>query len=338
MSVSRPERGQLSPGASRYFDGADWGWRTLWLTAIQVVKACRTHFGVPALEATLLADGMLNQTWRVVCRDRDRVLRVSRAERTVDQVAYERAAAAAWAAAVPEVVVAEHVDFPIVDGHALTIFPYVDGISGTTVPGPRRAGLLAPKMAAMHRAALELGLPQRPGFSAIDEQPRWFGWAETRKSITARFGSGMDVLRPTDVVQQAIDELEIALDRWEASGRLSVRGTVHGDLNARNQLYRDGCLAGIIDTDDCRVEPLIWEVASLAYSDPAVSPTIVWRDYLAAGGPLDPADEELLVHFARIGALTEIVWMTDDNGAATHLALHNLAELAEQLTGGVSRG
>ena len=41
--------------------------------------------------------------------------------------------------------------------------------------------------------------------------------------------------------------------------------------------------------------------------------------------------------FARIGALTSIIWMTDDAGAATHLALRGVTELAAQLTGAVGR-
>jgi Ser/Thr protein kinase RdoA (MazF antagonist) len=332
------ERGQLSPGASRFFDGADWGWRRLWLSRAEVIEACGRLFSVPARAATLLAEGMLNQTWRIAGPDRDRVLRISRAERTAEQLEYERTITTAWAAVIPEIVVAEHPDRPVVNGHILTLFPYVEGISGTAVPAPQRARSVAPVMAAMHRAALDLRLSQRPGFAATDDYPRWYGWPEIRDGIALRFGSGKDVTRPADIVQRAIDELDDRLDRWQASGRLALRATVHGDLNARNQLYRDERLVGIIDTDDCRVEPLIWEVAGLAYSDSSVSPGAVWRDYLAAGGPLDAADEELLVHFARMGALTELVWLTDDDGAATHLALRNLTDLAEQLTGGVSRG
>lgn len=47
-------------------------------------------------------------------------------------------------------------------------------------------------------------------------------------------------------------------------GRFALRATVHGDLNPRNQLYRDDQLVAVIGTDACRVEPLVWEVAQTA--------------------------------------------------------------------------
>ena len=114
---------------------------------------------------------------------------------------------------------------------------------------------------------------------------------------------------------------------------------MHGDLNVRNQLYRDGQLVGIIDTDDCRIEPLAWEVAGLAYSDPTVPPSAARELYQRAGGPLHPADHELLLPFARLGVLSELRWITDDDtGEATHLGLKNLQIIADGLTGAPIRG
>ena len=330
-------RGEISPGATRFYDGADWGWHPLWLTGEQVIETCRSRFGVAATAAALLAEGMLNQTWRVTCTDHDRVLRVSRTERTPAQVGYEHTVAAAWAAAVPVVVVAEHDDVPVLEGHALTLYPFIDGVSGLRVSGAERAGQLVPRLAAMHRATLALQLPQRPGFSSVDETPPWLRWEAVRTAIIERFGVGPAVTGPADVIDRAVAELSTQLGEWRRSGRLSVRAAVHGDLNPRNQIYRDGRLVGIIDTDECRVEPLIWDVANVAYSQRDVSPASVWQDYLAAGGPLPPADEELLAPVARIGALTELTWLTDDDGAATHLALRGLTLLAGQLTTGVHR-
>jgi Ser/Thr protein kinase RdoA (MazF antagonist) len=137
------------------------------------------------------------------------------------------------------------------------------------------------------------------------------------------------------IVDQAIAELDDVLDQWRSGGRLDSRATVHGDLNPRNQLYREETLVGLIDTDDCRVEPLIWDVASLAYSHPAVAPATVWRLYRKSGGPLPDEDEEMLATFARIGSLSAIMWLQDGEapgvGPATHLALRTLTELARNL-------
>lgn len=336
ISPSAPVRGQLSPNGRSVFDGDEWGWQPLWFSRADVIGLCREHFGIEPTGAALLVEGMINQSWRISVADHDRVLRVGRRERTAEQVLYERVAARAWAAVVPQVVVAEYADVPIVDGHSLTVFPFVDGTSGVAVKGSLRARALAPALAKMHRVSLDLGLAQRPAFHSIDDQPRWFGWAQTRPAILERFGSAAELTAPIGVVDHAIAELDGQLDRWRRDGRLDLRAAVHGDLNPRNQLYRDGRLVAVIDTDDCRVEPLIWDVANLAYSDIDVDPAAVWRDYLAAGGPLDPCDEELLVAFARIGALTELVWLADDDGP-THLAPAHLRALADQLTSGVHR-
>lgn len=310
--------------------------RPLWFSPPEVVELCRGHFGVEATGAVLLADGMLNQSWRILVDDHDRVLRIGRRERTVEQVVYERVAARMWAAVVPQVVVAEFADVPVVDGRALTLFPFVDGEPGATVDGRLRARNLAPLIARMHRVSLDVGLPQRPGFTSMDEEPRWFGWARTRLALLERFGDGGEVTGPIDVVDRATADLDDRLDEWRRAGRLDLRATVHGDLNPRNQLYRDGRLVGLLDTDDCRVEPLIWDVANIAYSEPSIDPATVWRDYLDAGGPLDPRDDELLVHFARIGALTQLMWLTDDSGPQDS-ALDDLSGLADRLTTGVHR-
>jgi Ser/Thr protein kinase RdoA (MazF antagonist) len=324
-------RGALSPDGTQYYDGPDWGWQDLWLTPDRVLAFC-TERGLPAGRVSLLVEGMLNQTWRIHCADHDRVLRVGRSSRTPEQVDYELPVVRAWAAAAPVVIAPEHTDVPVVDGHVLTLFPYVEGISGATVPSSIRNSELVPVLATLHRTSLELDLDQRPGFRSIDDHPRWFGWGQTRLAIMERYGRGRDVLDPIGVVDRAIEELDRLLGDWHRNGRLAARAVVHGDLNPRNQLYREDRLVGIIDTDELRVEPLAWEIAGLAYSDHEADPAQAWRDYLAAGGPLDPRDEDLLLPFARIGALSEIVWLTDA-GEATHLAHRNLIGIAASLTG-----
>ncbi len=203
---------------------------------------------------------------------------------------------------------------------------------------PQLVAAEAPAMATMHRTAYELELDQRPGMTSIDDEPVAPRWAVARQAVVDRFGNGPDVMQTIGKVDRSVDEIDDQIRRWRGSGRLEPRAAVHGDLNARNQLYRDDALVGIIDTDDCRVEPLIWEVAGLAYSDPTVSPEVAWELYRQAGGPLHPADRELLLPFARLGTLSELQWITDATGAATHLALRNLEAIAEDLGGTPSRG
>lgn len=332
MSDPNIERGTLSRDGTRYYDGPGWGWTKLWLTPDQVLAFCRSERSLPAQQVSLLPEGMLNQTWKIECADRDRVLRVGRSERTAEQVEYEFAVVRAWTAVTPAVVAAERDEVVVIDGHTLTLFPFIQGVAGSAVPSPMRSREIIPVLVAMHRAALGLCIGQRPGFRSIDDHPRWWNWDRVRVAIMDRYGRGREVLDPLGVVDRVAEEQDRLLDDWQRSGRLAVRAPVHGDLNPRNQLYRDDRLVGIIDTDELRVEPLAWEVAGMAYSDSAVDPHRVWQDYLDAGGPLDPRDEPLLLPFVRIGQLGEIQWLTDDDGVATHLALRNLTNIAMALT------
>lgn len=336
MTLSR--RGDLSPGGSRFYDGEGWGWQQLWLTAAEVLAAASHEYGIDAASATLLADGYLNQSWRLSVPDGDKVLRVSRTERTLDHARYEDRMVAAWTESIPEVVAPVSMHHPLINGHVITLYPYLIGRSGTEVDPVVRAGQIAPLMARMHRISLALDLPQRPGARSIDHDLPSDRWLPVRSAVIDRFGTSEDVMDPVRQLDACVGELDGFVRSLNADGRKLLRATVHADLNARNQLYRDDRLIGIIDTDECRIEPLVAEVAGLAYSAPEVSPSRVWRDYLDAGGPLDESDKDLLLPFARLQALGELEWLTDDEGHATHLALGNLRNIAADLTGSPVRG
>lgn len=337
-SPSRRRRGDLSPRGSRFYDGEDWGWQQLWLTADQVLATASREYGVNAASAALLADGYLNQSWRLALPDGDKVLRVSRTERTIDHVRYEDRLVDAWSSVIPEVVVPLSTHHPVINGHLITLYPYLAGRSGTEVDPVERAGQLAPLIARMHRISLDLDLPQRPGAQSVDHGLPSDKWIPVRRAVIDRFGAGPEVMGPVRQLDACVADLDASARSWRADGRKLLRAAVHGDLNARNQLYVGDRLVGIIDTDDCRIEPLIAEVAGLAYSAPEVSPSQVWRDYLEAGGPLDRRDEDLLLPFARLMALGELEWLTDDDGHATHLAVQGLRNIAADLTGAPVRG
>lgn len=338
MSLTGPKRGDLSPGGSRFYDGEGWGWQQLWLTADEVLQAARREYGIGVGSAVLLADGYLNQTWHLGLPDGDKVLRVSRAERTADHARYEDRLVAAWSVEIPQLVAPVSAHHPVINGHVITLYPYLVGRSGSEVDPVVRAGQLAPLMARMHRISLGLDLPQRPGASSVDEVRPSDRWLPVRRAVIDRFGNDPEVLDPIGQLDAYVAELDAAVGSWRAEDRNLVRAAVHGDLNARNQLYDGDRLIGIIDTDECRIEPLIAEVAGLAYSAPEVSPSRVWRDYLDAGGPLDPGDEDLLLPFARLMALGELEWLTDEQGHATHLAVENLRNIAADLAGTPVRG
>lgn len=337
--IRSPRPGDVSDDGLLHYDSHAWGWRALSLPRAAVADAATASFGLDlTAEPVLLGDGLLNESWRLESPAGRHVLRVSRRERSPAQVRVEHAVARAWAGAVPQVVVAASDATPVVEGHVLTLFPFVDGTSGAAADPVARADELAALVATLHRRTLACGLTrQRPGFTSVDEQPRWFGWPGARRAVVDRFGHEATLDAAVETVDAAIAALDLLLDAWTAAGRLARRGMVHGDLNPRNLLYRDGRLVALIDTDDCRVEPFVWDVAGLAYSDPAVDPSRVWETYRECGGVLPDEDRELLLPFARIGSLTAIMWLQDGGtpgeGPATHLARDNLLALAAELRG-----
>jgi len=332
-----PDRGAISPDGSHFYDGDDWGWMPLWLTADQVVALASAEFRVAPTSATLLSEGLLNQTWRLHCSNQDRVLRVGRTERTLEHVRYEDQVVAAWSK-VSQIVAPESDHHPVVDGHVITVYPFCAGIPGTLIDPVLPAEQLAPVMAELHRISLGLELPQRPGSHSIDDRPVVERWQPVRAAVIERFGTRPEILANIAVVDGAVAELDDQVAIWHRDHPDAPRAVIHADLNARNQLYRNDQLVGIIDTDECRIEPLIAEVAGLAYSAPEVSPHAVWQQYRAAGGPLADEDEAMLLTFARLGALGEMQWFTDETGRATHLADRQLRNLAIDLGGSPTRG
>lgn len=199
------------------------------------------------------------------------------------------------------------------------------------MPAKQRANVIAPVLARLHAASLQAGLPQRPGCSSIDEKPRWYGWEQTRVKLIAAFGCGTGIAGTIATIDRTIAELDELFDHWQSTGRLATRATVHGDLNARNQLYRDGRLVGIIDTDECRVEPLIADIADLAYASPDVTPDEIWHDYLRAGGVFDPSDRDMLVHLANASHLSNLLWLIDEHGKPHDFAPRMLGDIGQTI-------
>jgi hypothetical protein len=185
---------ELSSDGGRFWEGDDWGWRPLWMTAAEVVEHARACFGVDVRTAHILAGGLLNQTWLLHCSDRDRVLRVGRPERTFEQVLYEQALSRAWAVGVPQLITAEADAEPVTSQqdqvHVLSLFPFCAGVPGIVVPAATRLVQLARAMAIMHRTAQELGLDQRPGMTSVDDGPVAPRWVVARQAVLDRFGDG----------------------------------------------------------------------------------------------------------------------------------------------------
>lgn len=326
--------GDLSAERTHYWNGDIWGWQPLWLTPDAIVATARDRFGVQGVNATFLGSGLLNQSWRLDAPAGTFILRVSRRERTRPQLAYEHTVLRA---------LHEHIDVVIpplpgrdgetiqaARGSLITLFPFVAGTSGNDVPVTIRAREATRILAQIHRFTAEhLPLPQRPGFRAVDEPPRWI-WPEVKPTLSQALGGLPEFASLGAAIEREIDALDRWLDTLIESGRLEPRAVAHGDFNPRNLIFQGGQLAAVIDWDDCHVEPVVWEVAQVALA-PDVDPRAFWRAYLDAGGPLTEHDVELLGGFARIGALSELQWTLDEHDRPTPHALQQLRDVVQNL-------
>lgn len=304
--------GELSADRTHYWDTDDW--EPLWLRPDEVAAAVHRRYGLAAESVTLLADGLLNQSWRVDGPGGALVVRVSRAERTREQVGYEheflRRLRGRFDFIVPALSGVDGETVQTFRGRTLSAFPFIAGTPGTAVD----AGLLgrnaAEILARLHRASLDgLGLPQRPGLRCVDEHPRWI-WHAIRPVLAAAHVGSAELFA---VFDRQVADLDAWLDDLLGSGRPLPRASIHGDLNPRNLLLGDdGRIRAVIDWDECRVDLLAWEVAQVGFGSPDLPVAEFWERYLAAGGPLPADDLYLLGGFARIGALSELRYAVDD--------------------------
>ena len=333
---TRPELGELSPDSRHYWDGDIWGWQPLWLGPDEVVDVTRQCFEQTrtATTARFLAAGLLNQSWRIETRYGAYVLRVSRAERSVEQIAYEHAFARELHTHIGAVVAPlsgrDGVTIQRWRGRALSLYPFVAGQAGTSIAADDRGQQTATMLARIHRASLaHIHLGQRPGFRAVDEHPRWI-WASIEPALTRALGCTDGYRRVVQAIEREMAELDVWLDTLHAAKRPLPRATVHGDFNPRNLIFSDTDLIAVVDWDECRIEPIAWEVAQVGFGAADIDPPTFWATYLDAGGPLAPEDVDLLAGFARMGALSELQWTTNDGAAAPH-AIQQLRDVVSGL-------
>lgn len=328
------QRGEISSDGRHYWDGDVWKWQSLWLVADEVAKAAHDRFGRTATAVHFLASGMLNQSWHVETGDGSCVLRISRPERTREQVAYEHQLLRRLKDQVREMVApvlgrdGETVQFWA--GHILSLFPFVHGAGGELVESDVRWPQSAHILARLHRASLDhVLLGQRPGFRSFDDE-----WRSIWHEVSPVLHRDLDGRDGFDELFSALASDVVRLERWlddlPERDRTLVHATIHGDFNPRNVIFRDDNVVAVIDWDECRLDPIAWEVAQCAFEAPEIDPFAFWSAYLEAGGPLLPRDVDLLPSLARIGALLQLQYTVKDGRATPH-AMQQVEDIITEL-------
>ncbi|MBB5835853.1 phosphotransferase enzyme family protein [Kribbella italica] len=308
----------MNTEASHYWNGPAWGWKRLWITPGGVQDAVRRRYGIAADSATFLAAGMLNQSWRISSADGDFVLRVTRADRTREQIEYEHSLTTELHKSIVVVIPPEpgldHGTLQEWQNRPVSLFRYVDGIPGTELRAETRMSAVADVLGQIHHRTAILRWPQRTGFRSVRDEPRWV-WKKFEATLRQALGT-TDVGRSFEVIDSAVTELDVWLDAAWRTGDLGSEAVIHGDFNNRNILFQDGVpaasLCAVIDWDDCCVNPLAWELAQVAFRTGEYDVKGFCDVYVDAGGPVETRDIELLSNFAVMGELSELEWTVDD--------------------------
>ena len=331
--MSEPTFGQLNPAASHYWNGPAWGWQRLWICPDGIQEAVRACYGVSADSASFLAAGMLNQSWHITSTDGEFVLRVARSDRSWDQIKYEHALTTELHKHIDVVIPPEagldRKSLQNWQGRPVPLFRYVDGIAGTELAAEARLASVASVLGRIHRRTLELDWPQRPGFRSVHDEPRWV-WKKFEPVLRRRLGAA-EVGSSFEIIDAAVANLDDWLDAASRTGGLGPEAVVHGDFNNRNVLFHKHAptsrLCGVIDWDDCCVNPLAWELAQLAFRTGEYDVEQFWSVYIESGGPVETKDIKLLSNFALMGELSELEWTVDD-GETGPRAAEQVRELA----------
>jgi len=183
------------------------------------------------------------------------------------------------------------------DDRPVWLVPWVDGVPASSADRRTVAAMLGrlhscrvrASKRPSHRRLLELPLP------AVGEYPPEF-----------------------DAWQALIHHERSSLSRlveWLERDRRPMTGLTHNDIFEGNVLVQRGQLRAVLDWEEADLDWLVWDLASatcsFCLSDDAELSTDRMNEfvcaYRAAGGPVTPEEDELLVPLVRARLLLEVL-------------------------------
>jgi Ser/Thr protein kinase RdoA (MazF antagonist) len=177
------------------------------------------------------------------------------------------------------------------------LVPWVDG--APAAPSDRRA--VAAVLGRLHSCRVRIS--KRPGHRRLLELPL---------PAVGEYPSEFDAWQPLlHHERRILSRLVERLDR----DRRPLMGLTHNDIFEGNVLVRDGRVSAVLDWEEADLDWLVWDLASAMWSfcsspDAELSPeamTDFVRVYRAAGGPVPPEEDELLVPLVRARLLLEVL-------------------------------
>jgi Ser/Thr protein kinase RdoA (MazF antagonist) len=245
------------------------------------------------------------------------VLRVKYPPSDPASIAWEHALTVRLARDLPEVVAPltarDGATFFFHGGDAVWLVPYIEGIPA----GYEDADAAARLLGRLHALTARLSVAPRPGPN---------GLAQLRSlAVDALPGHWRARVEPLHA--EALDLLR------ELESRDLLQGVVHGDIFRGNLLMRDREIVAIIDWEEAHIGPLVSELANGVWEftkskvmddfDRNAAARFV-AAYRAAGGPVPPGEEDLIVPLIRAKRVLELLRAPDDRLVDWEYQTHNL--------------
>jgi Ser/Thr protein kinase RdoA (MazF antagonist) len=131
------------------------------------------------------------------------------------------------------------------------------------------------------------------------------------------------------------------LVRWLERERRPVTGTTHNDIFPGNVLVHQGRVTAVLDWEEAEIDWQVWDLASSLWpfcsrgerlDDQAAGDFLA--AYRAAGGPVPPDEDDLIVPLVRAKLLLEVLRAPTDRDPRWDHQLANLRAYATLSTGG----
>jgi Ser/Thr protein kinase RdoA (MazF antagonist) len=277
----------------------------------------RRYDGGPFTVTAMLEGGWANDVFVLEGGAGAVVLRIKYPPSDPASIGWEHALVGRLARELPEVVAPlrarDGSTFFFYERDAVWLVPFVDAEPA----GYEHALEAARLLARLQAVTADLDVPPRPGPDGLAELrslDRRALPSEWRRRVGPLHAGALDLLR----------ELET---------RNLLHGVVHGDFFRGNLLVRDGQIVALIDWEESHVAPLVselangvWEFTKSKASDDfdreaGARFVAAYRD---AGGPVSPAEDDLIVPLIRAKRILELLRAPSDRRVDWEYQAHNL--------------
>jgi Ser/Thr protein kinase RdoA (MazF antagonist) len=273
------------------------------------------------LTARRLTGGFANDVFRLDGRRAPTVLHIKHPPANADSIDWEHRLLAVVSVhlpvALPPVTALDGSTWFWHRGRPVWLVPWALG--GPAGQADRRA--VAASLGRLHACPVQLSA--RPGHDRLLKLP-----LPPLRELPAAFGPWLTL------IARARAELAEFIG-WLERERRPVTGLTHNDIFEGNVLVHQGRLSAVLDWEEADVDWLVWDLASSLWpfcadgdrlDQDAVTEFL--HSYRAAGGPVPPDEDDLIVPLIRTKRILEVLRAPTDRHPQWDLQLANLRAYA----------